>query len=142
MLITFPCSSISLPWASRRRTGAFAGLCGTVTSVDVPGNKLIRGPNCGSWRNPILAASSWARFTDSRLGMFVRPGIPIAPPTAGVPEMVLVGRTETSVGFASPLEKSCASTADTEVFASSLETCVAVTDVPSLLLSCGGGKKT
>jgi len=92
----------------------------------------MRGPNSGSWRNPILAASSWARFTESRLGMFVRPGIPIAPPMASVPE--------TSVGFASPLEKSCASTADTEVFAASLETCVAAKAVPGLLLSCVGKK--
>jgi hypothetical protein len=59
---------------------------------------------------------------------------------AGVPEMLLVGRLETSVSFASPLEKCCASTADTEVFAASLETCVAVTAVASLLLSCVGGK--
>lgn len=51
---------------------------------------------------------------------------------AGVPEMLLAGRLEASVGFVSPLEKSCAS--------SSLESCVAVTAVPSLLLSCVGGK--
>jgi len=99
---------------------------------------LMRGANCGSCRNPILAASSCARFTASRLEMFVRPGIPIAPAAAGVPETLLVGRPETGpVCFASPLVTVSASTA---VFAFSFfETCVSVPVVPSLL-SCARKK--
>jgi hypothetical protein len=70
--------------------------------------------------------------------MFVRPGIPIAPAAAGVPETLLVGRPETGpVCFASPLVTVSASTA---VFVFSfLETCVSVPVVPSLL-SCAGKK--
>lgn len=76
MLTTFPCSSISLPCASNRRTGVFDGLWGVITSIaEGPGNIFMRGANSGSWWNPILAASSWARFTASRLCTALSPGI-------------------------------------------------------------------
>jgi hypothetical protein len=73
--------------------------------------------------------------------MFVRPGIPIAPAAAGVPETLIVGRLETAlVDFASSLGRGCTSTADNEVFASSFLICEPAPVVPSLLLSCAEGK--
>ena len=55
---------------SNRSTGALEGLWGAAISdtAEDPGNMFIRGANSGSWRYPIFAASSCARFTASIAG--------------------------------------------------------------------------